>query len=239
MNDGRFQVAVPVKGGQPMAMLRISYLIICVCTPGVLFAEDGILVDTVYVDETDTFVTKGSIALQHDVDRVALVAADLKAYKHWVLDGINLRKNGDPYIIKLKSATYVPGAPTVWVIWWGTISILYGPLTYGSDHSVRCGSQTSHPAGGISALVLSLWGQNRAIKTFHLSLYGHGSNEASQIDFEAKVQLTGWIDVFFPLSVYRKNIEQRVVKVIVNLRRYLAQGLGPKPSRATQSHSPP
>ena len=96
-----------------------------------------------------------------------------------------------------------------------------------------------HPAGGISALVLSLWGQNRAIKTFHLSLYGHGTHEVSQIDFEAKVQLTGWIDVFFPLSVYRKNIEQRVVKVIVNLRRYLAQGLGPKPSRATQSHSPP
>ena len=144
MNDGRFQVAVTLKGGQPRAMLRISYLIICVCMPGVLFAEDGILVDTVYVDETDTFVTKGSIELQHHVDRVALVAADLKAYKHWVLDGINLRKNGDPYIIKLKSATYVPGAPHGmghFIV--GYDIDLVALWTYGSDHSVRCGSQTT------------------------------------------------------------------------------------------------
>ena len=212
-------------------MLRSVLILVALLGPSHATAQNELTVGTVYVDKTDTFVTKGTVQLSHPVDRVARVAADLHAYHRWVLEKINVRQDGKPYIIKLNSVIYRPGLPHGlghFVVGYD-IDLVWPFGRENQEIKFAVVHKPPHPAGGISALVLNLWGDNRAIKTFSLSLYGRGTHTVSHIDFIANVQLTGWIDVFFPLSVYRKNIEQRVVKVIVNLRAYLAQGHGPKP----------
>ena len=77
------------------------------------------------------------------------------------------------------------------------------------------------PEGGIDRLVVGLYGKSAIIKQYDVSMEASGTENASAVDFVAEVKLQGFIDTFFPLSVYRRNIEYRIVKVIANLREFL------------------
>ena len=68
---------------------------------------------------------------------------------------------------------------------------------------------------------MALYGKSAIIKKYDVSMTASGNATTSAVDFSAEVKLQGFIDTFFPLSVYRRNIEYRIVKVIANLREFL------------------
>jgi hypothetical protein len=200
--------------------------IILILMPAQAFAAPGMEVKTTYDDERDRFITKGEIHLATPVTAVQTVAARFEEYGRWALRGINLKASGKPFIIQLRTVEFFPGPPygkgyfqvgfDVDLIW-----------PFGrKNQTIMFGIVDARPAtnGGIHRLEVDLYGPSRFIKGFKIVLVALAKADRSAVLFEAEVKLTGFVDTFFPLSVYRRNIEYRVVKVIENLRYFLTTG---------------
>ena len=205
-----------------MRLARVTFVLLLL-TAGTAFADKSVSVKTVYNDDTDTFRTRGQVTLDVPLQSVTEVAGKLNEYRRWALREINTKANGKSFIIQLRDLSHTSGGPFGHGLF---------RLKYDVDLVWPFGSKNQHidfavldvnpnPKGGLDRLTVALHGPNKIIKTFSLVLIAFGDEKRAVVDFEAQVQLTGFIDTFFPLSVYRRNIEYRIVKVIRNLKVFL------------------
>jgi len=206
-----------------MRTLLILTSILFLGAPSQSFGAPDLSVQTTYDDDRDVFITTGTVHLESSVDALQTVAGHLSQYGRWALRGINIKASGKPFIIKLRSVDFLPGPP------YGKghfkvgfdVDLVWPFRRKGQTIKFGVVEARKAPPAGIDRLEIDLYGSSRFIKGFRIVLVALPNGEGSAVAFKAEVKLTGFIDTFFPLGVYRRNIEYRVVKVIENLRYFL------------------
>lgn len=185
-------------------------------------AESSVVTRTVYDDDTDAFVTTGRVVLDVPFATVIRVAAAYPAYRDWALHGINRKPGGGEFITLLHDVRYRPGAAAGR----GAFDVVYDVdlvWPFGSKGDVlRFAVREARAVeGGIDRLSVALGGDSALIDTFDLVLNARPHPRGAVVDFQSRTVFVGVVDTFFPLSVYRRNIEWRIAKVISNLKRHV------------------
>ena len=182
-------------------------------------------VNTSYETKRDVFITIGHVTMPCGLEPLTELAARFESYRDWALRGINKKASGKAFIIKLLDVAHRPGTPGPQ----GHFAITFdvdlswpfrergSTIKFGVDRVRR------YKQNGIDRMSVSLFGVNRLIKRFELELAADGDQVSSRLAFKAVVKLHPVVDTFFPIGVYRKNIEYRIAKVVLNLRDQLAR----------------
>lgn len=203
--------------------MRAHLLALLLALPATAPAADGVTTATTYDDDDDAFVTRGQVILDVPFTTVTRVAAAYAAYRTWALRDINHKPDGDPFITKLHDVRYRPGAAAGR----GAFDLVYDvdlvwPL--GSEGDIlRFAIKDARPTpdGGVDRLAVTLGGDSALIDAFDLVLEARPHPRGAIVDFNSRTRFVGIVDTFFPLSVYRKNIEWRIARVITNLKRHV------------------
>lgn len=194
-------------------------------------AADGVTTRTVYDDDADTFVTTGRVVLDVPFATVTRVAAAYDRYRDWALVEINQKPDGGEFITMLRDVRYLAGGAGGR----GAFDVTYDVdlvWPFGSEGDIlrfAVKRDRHHPDGGVDQLAVELGGDSRLIEAFDLVLTARPHPKGAVVDFESRTRFVGVVDTFFPLSVYRKNIEWRIGKVIGNLKKHVEPGVGEAP----------
>ncbi len=183
---------------------------------------DEVKAHTWYDDDQDEFRTRGYVDLDLPLSTVTRVAAAFNDYRLWALHDINLKKNGDKFITLLRDVRFRPNRGKM-----GTFAVVYDldlvwPFgSEGDEIQFALRTRRAHPDGGVDRLVLGLGEESSLLNSFYLELEATGDAQRSRVSFYARVEILGFIDAFFSLGRYRRNIEYRIVKVVQNLGLWL------------------
>ena len=178
-----------------------------------------------YDDETDTFVSKGSVPVDVSVARLGQVAGDFRNYRKWSLKGINEKPRGGKYNVLIRDVFFRPG---------GSAGLGAFDLIYDVDLIWPFGSKDNMASfdvvkvnkradGGIDRMVCKLSKKNNLLDRFDIDLRAEGSEAESRVVYRNDVKFIALINAFFSLKQYRKNIEGRVIKVLENLKLEVSQ----------------
>jgi len=215
-----------------MMRFAILILIVTLTFPG-LGSGTPPRVNTVYESERDVFITVGRVDMPCGLGPLTTLAARFGEYRNWSLRGINEKASGKAFIIKLLDVVHRPGTPGRLGHFAITFDVdLSWPFRErGSTIKFGVNNVRRYKEDGIDRMSVRLFGVNRIIKRFELDLAAEGDDTNSSLQFKAIVKLHPVVDAVFPLSVYRKNIEYRIAKVVLNLRDQLARQMPKEQAR--------
>jgi len=202
------------------ALLIAAALLLC----GPAAAAEGVSTRTVYDDDREAFITSGKVELDVPFETVSRVAAAFGRYGHWSLRDINRKPGGKSFITQLHQLHYRPGGSAR-----GAFDLVYDVdlvWPFGSEGDIlRFAVREVKPAAGVSdgieRIAVELGGDSAIIEAFDLVLEASGDSERSVVRFRSETRFVGIVDTFFTLSVYRRNIEWRIAKVIRNLKAHV------------------
>ncbi|MGC6418973.1 MAG: hypothetical protein ACON3Z_17735 [Bradymonadia bacterium] len=180
-------------------------------------------VSTHYDDDRDVFVTTGQLKLPVSLERVTRFAAEFGQYRDWALKGINQKASGRSFIVQLRDLSYVAGKPSRhghFIVKFD-VDLVWPFKERDSQIKFKLDRLRRHGQDGVDMMALSLYGESRFIRAFDLVLSAMPQANGSAVSFRSEVELSPVVDTFFPLSVYRRNIEYRIAKVILNIHRHL------------------
>lgn len=201
-------------------------------SPKPAVAADRVHTHTVYDDDTDTYITKGRVEIDVPFAQVVQVAGAFTRYRDWALRGINRRPGGKTFITQLHDVLYHPGGAKGR----GVFDVVYDVdlvWPFDSEGEVIRFAVTEvvrPPSGGVQRLAVRLGGDSLLIERFSLVLWAIDRGDGSTVRFESRTRFVGLVDTFFTLSVYRRNIEWRIGKVIRNLRAHVEAHPSPSPA---------
>lgn len=196
-------------------------------------AAEGVSTRTVYDDERDAFITTGRVVLDVPFATVTRVAGAFDGYAGWALRDINHRPGGKTFITQFHDVRYRAGGAGGR----GAFDLVYDVdlvWPFGSEGDViRFAVKEARPVAGapgaVDRLAVELGGDSALIEQFDLVLEATGDAAGSVVRFRSETRFVGIVDTFFPMSVYRRNVEWRIAKVIENLKLHV-QGAPPKSS---------
>lgn len=188
-------------------------------------AAEKVVTRTVYDDDRDMFVTTGEVVLDVPFETVTRVAGAFGAYREWALVRINRRPSGKPFITQFHDVRYLPGGAGGR----GAFDLVYDVdlvWPFGSEGDIiRFAVEEARPVdgvpGAVQRLAVTLGGDSALIETFELALWATGDATGSTVRFKSETRFVGIVDTFFPMSVYRRNVEWRIGKVIQNLQAHV------------------
>lgn len=208
-------------------MLRaLTILALALCAAPAV--ADSVKTRTVYDDDREMFVTTGEVVLTVPFETVAKVAGAFAAYRDWALVDINRRPGGKAFITRFHDVRYLPGGAGGR----GAFDLIYDVdlvWPFGSENDlIRFAVKEVRPVAGVPGAVhrmaVELGGDSALIETFELVLWATGDTNGSRVRFKSETRFVGIVDTFFPMSVYRKNVEWRIGKVIQNLQAHVQKG---------------
>lgn len=208
---------------RPLLSIPLSALVAALLLTTAAFAADGVTTRTHYDDDDDAFVTTGRVVLDVPFATVTRVAAAYDRYRDWALVDINQKPDGDDFITQLRDVRYLAGGAAGR----GAFDLTYDVdlvWPFGSEGDIlrfAVKRERRHPAGGVDQLAVELGGESGLIEQFDLVLTARPHPKGAVVDFESRTRFVGIVDTFFPLSVYRKNVEWRIGKVIGNLKKHV------------------
>lgn len=209
-------------------MLRALALSIALALTAGSAAADPVVTRTVYDDDREMFVTTGRVTLAVPFEVVTRVAGAFADYRGWALADINRRPGGKAFITQFHDVRYLPGGAGGR----GAFDLVYDVdlvWPFGSEGDViRFAVTEVRPvagvSGGVERLAVRLGGDSALIESFDLVLWATGDGAGSTVQFKSETRFVGIVDTFFPMSVYRKNVEWRIGKVIQNLQAHVQKG---------------
>lgn len=200
--------------------------------PGSAAADDAVHTHTVYDDDTDTYITRGRVEITVPFTQVVQVAGAFDRYRDWALKGINRRPGGKTFITQLHDLRFYPGGAGGR----GAFDLVYDvDLVWPFDREgeiIRFAvTEIVRTAeGGVQRLAVKLGGDSLLIEQISLVLWATGRGAGTTVRFESRTRFVGLVDTFFTLSVYRRNIEWRIGKVVRNLQAYFEPPPGASPA---------
>ena len=208
-------------------MLRALALLLLLL-PASAHAAEKVSTRTVYDDDRDMFVTTGEVVLTVPFETVARVAGAFGAYRDWALADINRRPGGKSFITRFHDVRFLAGGAGGR----GAFDLVYDVdlvWPFGSENDIiRFAVTERRPVdgvpGAVKRLAVELGGDSALIETFELVLWATGDGAGSTVKFRSETRFVGIVDTFFPMSVYRKNVEWRIGKVIQNLQAHVEKG---------------
>ncbi len=205
-------------------MIR-ALALLAVLLPAASLAAETVVTRTTYDDDREMFVTTGEVVLAVPFETVTRVAGAFAAYGRWALVDINRRPGGKAFITQFHDVRYLPGGAGGR----GAFDLVYDVdlvWPFGSENDViRFAVTDTRPVSGVPGaverLAVELGGDSALIETFELVLWATGDGAGSTVRFKSETRFVGIVDTFFPMSVYRKNVEWRIGKVIANLQAHV------------------
>lgn len=209
-------------------MRSLIALLALVAFAGPAVAGERVVTRTVYDDDREMFVTTGEVALDVPFEVVTRVAGAFGGYRTWALADINKRPSGKPFITQFHDVRYLPGGAGGK----GAFDLVYDVdlvWPFGSEGDVIRFAVSDVRAvpgvpGAVQRLAVVLGGESSLIDTFELALWASGDARSSVVRFKSETRFVGIVDTFFPMSVYRRNVEWRIGKVIQNLQAHVQGG---------------
>ena len=194
-------------------LLAISLTLTCTVT-GVANVETA----TRYDETTSSFVTTGTV--KFDVSRPLLsrVAGDFAGYGRWALKGVNGSAGNDKgFLTLLRSLTFHESSSPPYFQVLYDIDVVW---PFGSTGNVIRFAliDVERDAIGPTRLVASLADSSIAVERFVLEMKLSGNESESRVDFRCETKLTPWLNVFFNLEAFRRNVSWRLVQVLHNFR---------------------
>lgn len=196
--------------------------------PAPAVAAEAVTTHTTYDDDREMFVTTGKVVLDVPFETVARVAGGFADYRRWALADINRRPGGKAFITRFHDVRHHPGGAAGR----GAFDLVYDVdlvWPFGSEGDIiRFAVREVRPVpgvpGAVQRLAVELGGDSALIETFELVLWAEGDATGSTVRFKSETRFVGIVDTFFPMSVYRKNVEWRIGKVISNLQAHVLAG---------------
>ncbi len=179
---------------------------------------------TRYVGDQKTFVTTGQLDVKDHSAKLVEVVGNLSSYNEWALHQINVRPGGDTFVVHIQDLVHQPQK--------GRFVALYDlDLTWPFNlegqrlELVPAEEESSLDQPDEAALCrqkLKLGEPTFTLQSFdvHLRCLKKAS-EAAVLEFSFRVKLSALLNVFFTESLYRGNVEARLVRVMLNLKRKL------------------
>ncbi len=204
-------------------MIRLAFaLFALLATPA---AAERVVTRTVYDDDREMFVTTGEVTLDVPFETVARVAGAFDRYRAWALVDINRRPSGKPFITQFHDVRYLPGGAGGR----GAFDLVYDVdlvWPFGSEgdiirFAVAEVRRVPGAPDAVQRLAVQLGGDSALIERFDLALWASGDAKGSVVRFKSETRFVGIVDTFFSMSVYRRNVEWRIGKVIQNLQAHV------------------
>lgn len=205
-------------------MIRLAFALFALLAAAPAAAE-RVVTRTVYDDDREMFVTTGEVTLDVPFETVARVAGAFDRYRTWALVDINRRPSGKPFITQFHDVRYLPGGAGGR----GAFDLVYDVdlvWPFGSEGDIirfAVADVRSVPGvpGAVQRLAVQLGGDSALIERFDLALWASGDAKGSVVRFKSETRFVGIVDTFFSMSVYRRNVEWRIGKVIQNLQAHV------------------
>ncbi|MCA9540444.1 MAG: hypothetical protein KC620_16205 [Myxococcales bacterium] len=200
-----------------------ALLLTCLLLPCFALADD-VRLKSRYDDDADTFVTTGRVALAVPLSTVVDIAGAFDHYRDWALIDINRKPEGGQFIVQLRDFRFQPGGAAGR----GALDLYFDVdlvWPFGAEGEIlRFDLREKRPFGtGIDRLKVALGSDSSFVDQFDLVLWAEGDENGTAVRFESRVKVNALVDPFFPLSVYRRNVEYRIAKVVRNLQTYVEQ----------------
>lgn len=187
-----------------------------------VFAGADIEAQTYFDDERNVYVTTGKAPIDGFINRLGAAAADYPRYREWSLIDINGDSdNSRRFISIIRDIEYQPALPRK-----------FFDVTYDVDLIWPFGSEGKHlmfeifPAAWeqeeLRKLTIRLAEENFFLDQFDLTMELEEQNQSSELKFLFEMKLASFVDIFFSLEKYKKNIEWRIVRVIKNLQGHVS-----------------
>lgn len=217
------------------------------------------------VSGTSVWASQNEVVTSHDssaslyrsVGRVALPVDDLKVatsvilsfkeYGDWALLGINGDEgNSQKFIALLKGMDFLEGSEKgSSTSAEGLFDVLYDVdliWPFGSkNHRVqlRVGGLERDESGQVKRLRLDLSQSNLVLSSFSVLFEVTSDTDRNVwVDFQCETRFAGWIDTFFNVERYKRNIEWRLMKLMGNLVARTALKAGNSKKEVARSEKP-
>ncbi len=222
--------------------LLLSYFLLSLLSPS--FSLYGLLdsvaqnavTETSYNSQESLYITDGYIELDVPLKELASVASDFKSFDNWALFDINgTKEEPKDFISLIRSLQFIEKKNLGMFIIGYDIDLIWPFGSTGNEIGFSI-DQANYSNGQIKDLHIGIGGYSTIIKHFLLKLGVEGDKNKSIIRFHCETRLASFIDLFLSLSVYKKNIEWRVIKVIKNLRNHVYKKRQTEPVTQSPNH---
>jgi hypothetical protein len=175
---------------------------------------------TVYTED-HYYVTSGTAELSVSFLRASAVLSDFSGYTHWAFRGLDGKDEiSKKYIGLLKHIVYRPVEQVFSVIYDVNLRWPFGSR----DNVLRFVlSHAAYRGNLLRSMILALEEETVALRDASLNFQIEPRGEGSFITATVRVKFTWLIDLFFDIESYRKSVEWRIQRILINLAEYIEQ----------------
>lgn len=181
-------------------------------------SNEDLSIETNYDKKLGAFKTKGQMNSRVATKTLSKIVEDVSAYDTWALTDINKNNKERGFLVMIQKLTFDPKDGKL--VTHFDLNLPW-PFNFKDMTMPLYEVQTEYDSSeNLKFMKYGMRKESLTLKQFDVEFLLHDNNGVGILDFVFYVKITPLFDAFVSKQKYVKNVQSRIVQLLINLRNY-------------------